>query len=113
MRGLVLAACLLAAGCGGTVSRPASDETQNPALQRIVRGTTTKDEVRALLGGSPRIEPVENGEQWTYESNSKLAGGNYIPGAGFTPQTEKHQITLIVFDKQGIVYDFTSYSEVR
>jgi outer membrane protein assembly factor BamE (lipoprotein component of BamABCDE complex) len=82
-------------------------------LQSIARGTTTKDQVRALFRQSPQVEPVQNGEQWTYQSSRKLAGGNFIPGVGFTPETEERRIVVIVFDNQGIVADFTSYTEVH
>jgi hypothetical protein len=114
MRAMVLAACLIAGGCGGaSVEPPGRNDPQN-LLQRVERGTMTKDQVRALFGGAAKIESLADGyEQWTYQASTPLITGRYIPGSGYAPEVEKQTFVVIVFDSMGIVRDYASSAQTQ
>jgi SmpA / OmlA family len=109
MRGMALALCLIAGGCGGaSVELPIRGNPQ-VLLQKVERGTTTKDQVRALFGNTVKTEQMSDGyEQWTYEIGTSQPRGRYVPGAGYAPEQQQSTFVVIVFDSAGIVRDYTS-----
>jgi hypothetical protein len=114
MRGLVLAACLIAGGCGGASVQPSGRDDPQNLLQGVERGATTKDQVRVLFGGDAKIEPLADGyEQWTYQTITPLNKGRYLPGSGFSPEVDRHTFVVFVFDKTGVVRDYTSSTSLQ
>ena len=100
----VLAACALAcmglAGCAGPSlfsgfggAKPLFANSQlsaKEASERTVSGTTTKDEVQALLGSANVINFASGQSVWVYRTTPANAAH---PGAEF----------VIVFDRAGVV----------
>lgn len=117
---------LLGTFLGGCASSPKAKI--NPAVEKIVRGVSTKEEVKQLLGYPTGINKNSDGaEVWTYSKNdlgkkmakqSILTGARMLAarlpiigsaltvstaGAAMTPQKTTSEITTINFDEQGIV----------
>ena len=89
------------------------DERVNKATpeslqQQIIRGRTTKAEVKNLLGAPASVNFTDNGnEQWNYEYLSTNPIKTY--GALFSGKSlgEGKSITIF-FDKNGTVLNYTS-----
>ena len=114
MRAMVLAVCLIAGGCGGASVQPSGSGDPENLLQGVERGATTKDQVRTLFGDGAKIEPLADGyEQWTYQTSTPLNRGRYVPGGGFSPEVDRQTFVVFVFDKTGIVRDYTSSSRLQ
>src|SRR5215471_15291647 len=58
MRGVALAICLIAGGCGGGGVEPSGRDDAPTLLQNVERGTTAKDQVRALFGNAAKVDPL-------------------------------------------------------
>jgi hypothetical protein len=114
MKAMVLAACLIAGGCGGASVQPSGRGDPENLLQGVERGATTKDQIRGLFGDGAKIESLADGyEQWTYQTSTPLNGGRYVPGSGFSPEVDRQTFVVIVFDKAGIVRDYASSSRLQ
>jgi SmpA / OmlA family len=113
VRYLVLFACVMLAACSAASLPQASlqNETEYSLAQKLQRGVTTKEQVRGLLGDATKVDLVADGvEQWTYQQTGPEVGGNYISGVGFTPGMREQKLVMIVFDRTGVLYDYTMSS---
>ncbi|SFV57336.1 hypothetical protein MNB_SV-14-1332 [hydrothermal vent metagenome] len=79
----------------------------------IVKGKTTKTEISKVLGQAQSVDFTATGdEKWIYKSvRSQAKITNFIPivGALSSGSDEKTRTLVIIFDKQGVVKNY-SYS---
>ena len=80
---------------GGSTGNPALwGQTEETIAKKIFPRMTTKEEVRAIFGGSLKVLLTDTGETWTYESSVVTI----FPGSSYTRNT-----LVILFDDKGIV----------
>ena len=113
--GLVVIAVFMTSGCAWYGNKTILKETQDSVSQKIVRGQTTKEQVRAVYGDPLKSEFNSNGDlMWTY----KITKAKHDAGDAFaclftigivckSHVDEKHLVVL--FDSSGVVknYDLT------
>ncbi len=103
--GLVL---MLSSGCAvRTGNEKLARMDKREIEQRIVKGKTTKEEVRRLMGDPDKVDFDQAGhEKWEYINVHRSAKAiNYVPVANwFVQGTNDTKKTLIViFDDNGVV----------
>ena len=111
MKKIVLAIAVAGtlAGCTSIGNEAIRNETDESLSQKIVKGKSTKADVRAALGGPSFTSFVDGGnEQWTYnlathQQNpvSYVVGGLYSGGQGKTKNA------IVLFDKKGVVLNYS------
>jgi outer membrane protein assembly factor BamE (lipoprotein component of BamABCDE complex) len=106
---LALAACSLPTSSENSPQR----ETQESINQKIAKGKTTKDQVKAAFGepGSTTTKP-NGSEEWSYKTESsviKIPGFERFFGSG----TEKSKTLLVDFDRRGIVANYSLNDESK
>jgi len=114
------AAILLLAGCATAGNDAIKGATLESVSAQLIRGQTTKDQVRAKYGQPTSITLNDAGsEQWTYDyARMSATPANFIPIVSMVAnQTNVDKTTMVVlFDTSGIVKNFTvsqSQSQVR
>ncbi len=108
---LVISALSLT-GCASYGNKVIMNETVETVSQKIVKGKTTKEEIRAMYGDPLKTEFNANGDlMWTYRFSKETHGGADFLGCLFTlgivcnrHADEKHLV--ILFDAQGTVKNF-------
>jgi outer membrane protein assembly factor BamE (lipoprotein component of BamABCDE complex) len=109
MRRIAIVGALVLAACSAVPENSPQRETQESINQKIMKGKTTKAEVRSMFGEPVSTASKERGaEEWRYKmasssSTIKIPGFERFFGSG----TDKDRTLLVDFDRRGIV---TSYS---
>ncbi|HID7485817.1 TPA: outer membrane protein assembly factor BamE domain-containing protein [Morganella morganii] len=103
--GLVFATVVLG-GCASAGNHSIKNESQESVQSKLVKGKTTKDEVRQLFG-APGMTTfnAEQSEQWIYTlANTQVKGTSFIPFYGlFDGGADTQTKQLIVIFKNGVV----------
>jgi outer membrane protein assembly factor BamE (lipoprotein component of BamABCDE complex) len=109
---LALAACSLPMSSENSPQR----ETQESINQKIAKGKTTKDQVKAAFGepGSTTTKP-NGSEEWSYKMANSETSVIKIPGFErfFGSGTEKAKTLLVDFDRRGIVANYSLNEESK
>ncbi|GAC1376248.1 MAG: hypothetical protein NVS3B3_15280 [Aquirhabdus sp.] len=105
----------LVTGCVVPSNQEAKSGTQQTIQNKIVEGTTTKDQVRTALGEAASVSFSSDDEVWTYsytQPSSRLQ--NFVPIANFFTKGSylSPQQLIVKFDKKGIVSKYTIHSDV-
>ena len=104
---LASAAALALAGCASSGNRVLKDETQASVQQKIVEGTSTKDDVKADFGAPMSISFTDGGaEIWQYDFEKvRYDAISYIPivGALARSATGTRKELAIMFDRNDVV----------
>lgn len=115
----VLTALLLAA-CASAGNAALKKETSESIAAKIVKGSTTQAQIRALLGSPSSSDFTDSGNQiWRYShTSSKAMGRNFIPYANlFSSGANVESKELVIFfDKDGVVQNYSmeeSKSQVK
>lgn len=102
---------LLISGCAVKTGNETLGEMEKSQLeQQIIKGKSTKQEVKSLLGDPDKTDFDNNSlEKWTYAHTRKdMKAVNYIPVANWfvagTNDTTKSLV--IVFDDSGVVKNY-------
>ena len=109
MRWITIFSAFVLAACSIVGENSPQRETQESINQKIAKGKTTKNEVKAAFGEpSSTTGTQRGGEEWRYKisgssSTVKIPGFERFFGNG----ADKDQTLLVDFDRRGIV---TSYS---
>lgn len=83
------------AGCMSRGSEQISNETMATVSAKVVKGQTTQAQIRQMYGEPTMVTPSpDGGEAWNYSYSH----------AGFGVSTKQ---VLFVFDKNGVVQNFT------
>ena len=106
---------LLISGCAmKTGNENLGKMEKNQIDQQIIKGKSTKENVKAMFGDPDKTDFDNNGnEKWTYEHTRKSAKGvNFVPVVNwFVAGTNDIKKTLIVlFDDIGIVKNYIASS---
>ena len=115
----IIAAGMLAvlAGCAAVGNEPLRTETEASVAQKIIKGETTKDQVRVMFGSPVKTSFTDGGlEIWTYEFvNVSADAVNFIPVVnlfGSSASGTKKEL-VVLFDENDRVRRFSmSESEV-
>jgi outer membrane protein assembly factor BamE (lipoprotein component of BamABCDE complex) len=95
---------------------PSTRETQESINQKIAKGKTTKDQVKAAFGepGSTTTKP-NGSEEWSYKMANSETSVIKIPGFErfFGSGTEKAKTLLVDFDRRGIVANYSLNEESK
>lgn len=106
LAGLVGLTVSLMTGCASSGNHSIKNETQESIDSKLVKGKTTKEEVK-LIFGNPGATTYnsETGEQWIYTlANTQIKGTTLIPFYGLFDGGADSQIKqLIVIFKDGVV----------
>jgi outer membrane protein assembly factor BamE (lipoprotein component of BamABCDE complex) len=104
----LLAGCLTA--CVVMGDERVSKSTPESLQQQIIRGKTTKSEVRNILGSPGSVSFTDSGnEQWNYEylsTNTFKLWGAMLSGKD--PLSGSGKSISVFFDKNGTVLNYTS-----
>lgn len=104
---LLLAVGLLAQGCA--LSRGTLGEDIRPdAVAKIVRGTTTKAEVLALLGAPDRLLQVNGRDVFQYYRYDAKVGSLLLIVVNFSRFSIKSDDLYVILNREGIVEDVIS-----
>ena len=109
-RALILGmAGLLAAGCAITYGL----EFDTSKVSQIVKGKTTKEEVRAMLREPASTSMTADFEQWSYAYEKRMPAAivQEIYGKGTYGSTARPELMggaslTVTFDKRGVVVDY-------
>jgi outer membrane protein assembly factor BamE (lipoprotein component of BamABCDE complex) len=107
-----LLALFIVNGCGATSgTRQIQDETRASIESKITKGTTTKEDVRAMFGDPIMSHFTDSGnEEWQYYfSKNKVKATSFIPvvGAFKSGMNEDRKTLVILFDQNGVVMNFS------
>jgi outer membrane protein assembly factor BamE (lipoprotein component of BamABCDE complex) len=98
-------------GCGQIGSEAIRNQTDTSLSQQITKGVTTKNQVRAALGAPSGTSITDSGnEAWYYYSyDMSVSPQSFIPVVGIFAGsgTSKNKTLTVLFDKQGIVINYT------
>ena len=114
---LVLAISFVVSGCASVGNKALKKETKETVEQKIVKGKTTKEEIKAMFGDPVSTNFTDSGNLiWHYEFvNTQAKAVNFIPIINLFEsgmEGEKKEL-VIFFDKNGVVQNFSmSTSEV-
>ena len=103
----VLGLSILLAGCAGTGNERLRAETEQSVAAKIVKGTTTRDDVREMFGSPAKTSFTDSGlEIWTYEFSKLTADAvNFIPVVswfGSSASGTKKEL-VVLFDESNMV----------
>ncbi|MEN3931560.1 hypothetical protein WJT86_10900 [Microvirga sp. W0021] len=106
---LMLAATL--AGCASSGNEAIRGETVHTLDSKIVKGRTTKADVRAQIGDPSSVSFTDAGNEiWTYTHEVATAKvENFVPVVNyFTRGADvKSKSVVILFDSRGVVKNYT------
>ncbi len=111
---VIIIALFLLFGCAGAGNETLRDQNSATVSQMIIKGKTTKAEVRKMFGDPAAVSFTSNGlEIWTY-AYAKMHGNavNYIPIfnlLGSSNSGKKKQL-VVLFNKQDVVQRYTMSS---
>lgn len=88
--------------------------TDQSMIDKIKIGTTTKDEVRRLLGDTTSIMRHGSNETWTYRyTQTNIGAKTFVPFANLVGESSvdtKISMLMIKFNAQEIVEDVRSFT---
>lgn len=118
MKWLAVTLALFAAGCASSprAGGSAGESDVSTIAGKIVRGQTTKEQVKALYGAPQSTSFTASGdEEWTFALNgSAYVSPDYFFYVRVVPLPDPNQKTLIVvFDKAGRVANYSINDAVR
>jgi outer membrane protein assembly factor BamE (lipoprotein component of BamABCDE complex) len=102
-RWLILIVVLVVAGCASWGNEQIRDQS---VISQIQPGTTTKEEIRTLIGEPTEITFSDNGDEtWKYVlSKTQMRASSFIPIVGlFTGGADMQSYTLTIRFKDNIV----------
>jgi len=107
----VILCALVISGCAAKTGNQFLDKSSKEDVERkLVKGVTTKEEVRGLFGDPSDADMLLDGtEQWTYSfTRSSAKGVNFIPYANLVYSGTNDDIKKlkILFDKCGKVINY-------
>jgi outer membrane protein assembly factor BamE (lipoprotein component of BamABCDE complex) len=106
---VVLAGVL--AGCGSYGNQAIRNETEQTISQKVVKGVTTKTQVKAVLGDPSFTTFTDSGnEQWMYQFSSYAVRPTslvpYLSLLDSGVNGDNKSITIL-FDKKGVVLNYS------
>lgn len=109
---LIAMSCMVfVAGCASSGNKVLKEETSTTVAQKIVKGKSTKADVRATYGDPMTTSFTDSGNEiWKYEFvKGHVKATNYIPIVNlFASGTTGDKKELVVFfDKDGIVKNYS------
>ncbi len=118
--GTALVGLILVSGCASSGNDKVRTETMDTVGAKVVKGTTTKDQVKGLYGEPTSVSLTDSGsEVWTYEyAHATANAASYVTVVGLFAggaNVDKNQVVFI-FDKNNIMQNYTvhaSQSETR
>jgi len=96
--GLALQSCAFSRGTLG-------EEINAEAVAKIIRGTTTKAEVTALLGAPDRLLQVNGRDVFQYYRYDAKVGSLLLIVVNFSRFSVKSDDLYVIVDREGIVED--------
>jgi hypothetical protein len=107
-------------GCASAGNQQVRTETMETVGEKVVKGSTTKTQVKALYGEPGSVNLTDGGsEVWHYEYAHAVANGaSYVPLVGLFAggaHVKKNEVVFI-FDSNNILQNYTvhaSESDVR
>jgi outer membrane protein assembly factor BamE (lipoprotein component of BamABCDE complex) len=110
----VVALAVLLSGCASTGNDKVRTETMDTVSTKVVKGTTTKDQVKALYGEPTAVSLTDAGsEVWTYEyAHGTSNAAIFVPIVGLFAggvNVNKNEVVFI-FDKNNIMQNFTVHA---
>nr|WP_249213265.1 MULTISPECIES: hypothetical protein [unclassified Tatumella] len=97
-------------GCATSGNKSIQNETQVSIQQKIVKGVTTKNEVKSYFGDPTGVTFTSDGsEQWQYMlADVKISGKTFIPFYGlFDNGATTDMKQLIILFKGDVVSNYT------
>lgn len=108
---VLLSVALFSAGCVSQGNKVLKDETSKTVSQKIVKGKTTKDQVRATYGDPLTTSFTDSGNEiWRYEFvKGHAKASNYIPLVNLfaSGSTGDKKELVVFFDKRGVVKNYS------
>ncbi|WP_349290178.1 MULTISPECIES: hypothetical protein [unclassified Tatumella] len=101
---------LTLSGCATSGNKSIQNETQVSIQQKIVKGVTTKNEVKSYFGDPTGVTFTSDGsEQWQYMlADVKISGKTFIPFYGlFDNGATTDMKQLIILFKGDVVSNYT------
>ena len=116
----IVATALIVSGCASAGNEKVRTETMDTVSQKVVRGTTTATQIKAMYGEPTSVNLSDGGNEiWKYEySHATVKGATFIPIVGiFAGGTDvnKNEV-LFIFDNNKVMQNYTvhaSQTEVR
>jgi outer membrane protein assembly factor BamE (lipoprotein component of BamABCDE complex) len=110
-KGWMLVCCALLGSCATYGNTSIKNETSETISRKLIKGVTTKDEVKAAIGDPTFTSFSDSGkEQWTYNfATSTPRITNFIPYISLidSGMKGKNKSLVVLFDGSGIVLNYT------
>lgn len=105
---------LLVSGCASSGNEKVRTETMESVASKVVKGQTTKDQVKALYGEPGSVSLTDNGsEVWKYEyAHATAKAVNFVPVVGLFAggaDVNKNEVVFI-FDSHNIMQNYTVHA---
>lgn len=108
---VLLSVALFSAGCVSSGNKVLKDETSKSVAQKIHKGKSTKDDVRAIYGDPLTTSFTDSGNEiWKYQFvKGHAKATNFIPVVSMfsSGSTGNKKELVVFFDKRGIVKNFS------
>ena len=117
---VAVAGAILLSGCASAGNDKVRTETMDTVGTKVVKGTTTKSQVRGLYGEPSSVSLTDSGsEVWKYEyAHATAKAVSFVPIVGLFAggaDVTKNEVVFI-FDKNDVMQNYTvhaSQSETR
>jgi len=101
---------LIVSGCASSGNRSLDNQTQTSVQSKLVKGVTTKPEVRANFGDPTGVSFTDGGNEiWTYSlARVRVSGKAFIPFYGlFHNGATTNMKQLVILFKNDVVEKYT------
>jgi len=110
----IVATAILIGGCASSGNEKVRTETMDTVSSKVTKGTTTKDQVKALYGEPSSVSLTDSGsEVWKYEyAHATATAVSYVPIVGLFAggaDVNKNEVVFI-FDKNNVLLNYTVHA---
>ena len=110
----IIATVALLAGCASSGNENVRSETMSTVSTKVIKGVTTKDQVKSLYGEPSEVTLTDSGsEVWKYSySHATAKAVNFVPIIGLFAggaDVNKNEVVFI-FSKDNIMQNYTVHA---
>lgn len=110
----IIVTLILVSGCASSGNEKVRTETMDTVATKVVKGTTTKSQVKSIYGEPSSVSLTDAGsEVWKYEyAHATAKAVNFVPIVGLFAggaDVNKNEVVFI-FDKSDVLQNYTVHA---
>ena len=110
----MLAAVMMISSCASAGNEKVRTETMDTVSQKVVKGTTTQSQVKAMYGEPSSVSLTDGGsEVWKYEYvHATVKGATFIPIVGIFAggQNMNKNELIFIFNSNQVMQNYTVHA---